>query len=324
MAVVFDTAALARHERADAVSAAASETLAAAEVRLTADRTAEARVEAWTFGPAELLRFATSGLELVRTPQHVRASPAGRFSVTRQIGGTRIHEHFGVRELLLPGDCGAVDYDSPFISVTREASISVSLRMSVEELGLPADILRSAALSLRGSPLYPMIGSFIAELLDRADSIESDPGAAELGRAAVDLVRALVLSAAGAESADAGAGLPAPLLLRQIETYLRANLRRGDLSAEEVAAAHHISVRRLYRLWSDHGLSLRQWIIGERLELARRMLADPRHAERTIGWIARACGFRDASHFTRRFRAAYGVGPSEWRAEARGVGGSGS
>ncbi|MFE3080173.1 helix-turn-helix domain-containing protein [Nocardia tengchongensis] len=320
MAVVFDTAVLARHERADAMATVASETVAAADVRFAERDAAHGRMEAWTFGPVELLRTETSGVDVIRTAKHVRTSPAGLFSVTRQIGGTRIHEHFGVQEALAPGDCGAIDYDNPFMAVMRGASIGVSLRLSVDELELPGDIVRTAALTLRTSPLCPIVSTFIADLVGRADTIESDPGASDLGRAGVDLVRALLLSAAGAESAEGlAAGLPAPLLLRQIETYLRAHLRRRDLTAEEVAAAHHISVRRLYRLWSDQGLSMRQWIITERLELARRMLADPRHVERTIGWIARTAGFRDASHFTRRFRAAYGIGPSEWRAEARGA-----
>ncbi|WP_458689479.1 helix-turn-helix domain-containing protein [Nocardia tengchongensis] len=325
MAVVFDTAALARHERADALAAAASETVVAADVRFADRNAAHGRKEAWLFGPVEVLRTETTGLDVLRTSKHVRTSPAGLFSVTRQIGGNRVHEHFGIQEVLAPGDCGAIDHDNPYVSVMRGASISVSLRMSVDELELPGDIVRAGALSLRRSPLSSLVSSFMDDLVARADGIENDPGAADLGRAGVDMVRALVLSAAGAEPVDgSGVGLPAPLLLRQMETYLRLNLRRRDLTAAEVAAAHHISVRRMYRLWSDQGVSMQQWIIGERLELTRRMLADPRHAERTIGWIARASGFRDASHFTRRFRAAYGVGPSEWRAEARGVGGSAS
>ncbi|MFF0633819.1 helix-turn-helix domain-containing protein [Nocardia sp. NPDC004151] len=323
MAVVFDTAALARHERADALAAVASETVAAADVRFADRGGAHGRLEAWLFGPVEVLRAETTGVDVLRTPKHVRTTPAGLFSVTRQIGGTRIHEHFGIQEVLAPGDCGAIDHDNPFVSVMRGASISVSLRMSVDELELPGDVVRTAALGLRRSPLCPLVSSFIVDLMTRADTIENDPGAADLGRAGVDMVRALVLSAAGTEPVEGiGAGLPAPLLLRQMETYLRLNLRRRDLTAAEVAAAHHISVRRMYRLWSEQGVSMQQWIIGERLELTRRMLADPRHTERTIGWIARAAGFRDASHFTRRFRAAYGVGPSEWRAEARRVGGS--
>lgn len=43
-------------------------------------------------------------------------------------------------------------------------------------------------------------------------------------------------------------------------------------------------------------------------ELLRR---ESRH--RSIAAIARSWGFRDPSHFARRFLAAYGVTPKEWR-----------
>ncbi|MFQ6327482.1 helix-turn-helix domain-containing protein [Nocardia sp. CWNU-33] len=62
--------------------------------------------------------------------------------------------------------------------------------------------------------------------------------------------------------------------------------------------------------------SLEQWIISQRLdqvpaELAR---ADSRH--RSIAMVARRWGFRDPSHFARRFRAAFGMSPREWRRTA--------
>ncbi|MFI9202868.1 AraC family transcriptional regulator [Streptomyces sp. NPDC053048] len=39
----------------------------------------------------------------------------------------------------------------------------------------------------------------------------------------------------------------------------------------------------------------------------------PRHAALPVSAVAARCGFTSPSHFTRRFRAAYGVTPREWR-----------
>ncbi|NGO12842.1 helix-turn-helix domain-containing protein [Streptomyces sp. HC44] len=61
-----------------------------------------------------------------------------------------------------------------------------------------------------------------------------------------------------------------------------------------------MSVRVLYRLCAQAGLSLEQWIIEQRLEGARAA-------------VARAWGFTGPSHFTRRFKTAYGVTPQQWR-----------
>ncbi|WP_369265322.1 AraC family transcriptional regulator [Streptomyces sp. R35] len=53
-------------------------------------------------------------------------------------------------------------------------------------------------------------------------------------------------------------------------------------------------------------------MIEQRLEGARSTLASPVGRTRTIGSVARAWGFTDPSHFTRRFKEAYGVTPQEW------------
>ncbi|WP_443217637.1 helix-turn-helix domain-containing protein [Saccharothrix sp. CCNWYY140] len=58
---------------------------------------------------------------------------------------------------------------------------------------------------------------------------------------------------------------------------------------------------------------MEQWIISERLRGAREDLIRRTDRSRTIATIARRWGFGDPTHFTRRFRAAYGITPSEWR-----------
>jgi AraC-like DNA-binding protein len=48
-----------------------------------------------------------------------------------------------------------------------------------------------------------------------------------------------------------------------------------------------------------------------RLEGARREIS--RNESVGIAAVARRWGFTDATHFGRRFRAAYGISPREWR-----------
>jgi transcriptional regulator GlxA family with amidase domain len=50
-----------------------------------------------------------------------------------------------------------------------------------------------------------------------------------------------------------------------------------------------------------------------RLERAQRLLLDPKAPGRSIDDIAWQCGFSDAGHFRRRFRALFGVSPSAMR-----------
>jgi AraC-like DNA-binding protein len=56
-----------------------------------------------------------------------------------------------------------------------------------------------------------------------------------------------------------------------------------------------------------------QWIIRRRLDGARRELAAPEHAHRTIDAICRSWGFTNPAYFSRRFRHTYGTTPRHWR-----------
>ncbi|WP_031023294.1 helix-turn-helix transcriptional regulator, partial [Streptomyces rimosus] len=89
------------------------------------------------------------------------------------------------------------------------------------------------------------------------------------------------------------------------------------------AAEHAVSVRGLYLLFSQEGISLEQWLITERLGRARGMLACSRYDRLTVAAVAARCGFRSASHFSRRFQAAYGLAPGEWRRHRGGIVGGG-
>ncbi|WP_432128761.1 helix-turn-helix domain-containing protein [Streptomyces sp. bgisy082] len=74
-----------------------------------------------------------------------------------------------------------------------------------------------------------------------------------------------------------------------------------------------MSRRRLYAVLKGAGIRLEQWVIAGRLETACRLLVAPNHAGLPVSAVAARCGFTGPSHFTRRFRAAYGVTPREWR-----------
>ncbi|MDW6063040.1 helix-turn-helix domain-containing protein [Streptomyces sp. FXJ1.4098] len=55
------------------------------------------------------------------------------------------------------------------------------------------------------------------------------------------------------------------------------------------------------------------WIRHQRLERCRRDLVNPRLAGRPIQATAATWGFSRPGDFTRAFRSAYGVSPSEYR-----------
>ncbi|WP_274563575.1 helix-turn-helix transcriptional regulator [Streptomyces spiramyceticus] len=63
----------------------------------------------------------------------------------------------------------------------------------------------------------------------------------------------------------------------------------------------------------NEGTTVSRWILHRRLEAGRRELSRPRHAGPSVTAVAHCWGFTSTSHFSRSFRAAYGMSPRERR-----------
>jgi AraC-like DNA-binding protein len=104
--------------------------------------------------------------------------------------------------------------------------------------------------------------------------------------------------------------------LRAIKADIADRLAGPDLSVQTVAMRQGVSPRYVQMLFDQEGTTFSQYVIGQRLVRAYRMLTDPRFADRSITSVAFDAGFGDLSYFNRTFRRCYGCTPSEVRAEA--------
>jgi AraC-like DNA-binding protein len=103
-------------------------------------------------------------------------------------------------------------------------------------------------------------------------------------------------------------------LLARIQGYIQQRLGDRGLSPRTIAAAHHISVRTLHRMFQgDGGGTVAAWVRARRLERCRHDLLDPRLRSWSVRAIAARWGFGDNAHFSRAFRAAYGTSPQTCR-----------
>lgn len=93
----------------------------------------------------------------------------------------------------------------------------------------------------------------------------------------------------------------------QVRAHVRANLR-ADLSPPALAEAMHVSLRSLQRRLRDGmDTSPQELVLAARLSAAHALLVG---GGLRVSEVADRVGFEDLSHFSRRFRAAYGVPPS--------------
>ena len=105
-------------------------------------------------------------------------------------------------------------------------------------------------------------------------------------------------------------------MLGQIRAAIESRLCNPRLDPQIVADAVGISVRYVNALLAEQDTSLTRFILARRLTRCRRAFDDPNQDHRTVGEIAYGWGFSDMTHFSRRFKEAYGVSPSEYRRRA--------
>jgi AraC family transcriptional activator of pobA len=87
------------------------------------------------------------------------------------------------------------------------------------------------------------------------------------------------------------------------------------ISLREVADAVGLSAGHLTTVVGRRtGRTVQQWITERRLAEARRLLAE---TDLTVQAVAGRVGYADAGYLIRRFRAAHGVPPQEWRRAGR-------
>ncbi|GAB4589553.1 helix-turn-helix domain-containing protein [Nocardia sp. IFM 10818] len=311
MAVVLDTDVLDPDLRADAVEDAVRTVSVPQCVVHETDRV-DARVDLWDLGTAGIYRIRSTGLQLMRTMRQVRRAPSPILAVAVRPKGTLRRQCGDVREIIPQGALFVLDFNVPYELDWNGVGEHALLMVPLDQLAMPSQTIRLGAARPQASPLYRLATSHVAELAELADQIVIDPAAREIGSASVELVRALMASAAGSDKCD-GAAVPREILLTRIRQFIRDNLADPRLGAPMIARAHNVSVRYLYKLCGSADLRLEQWIIHERLEQVRRELARPENSRRSIAAIAGRWGFQDPSHFARRFRAAYGMRPRDWR-----------
>jgi AraC-like DNA-binding protein len=162
-----------------------------------------------------------------------------------------------------------------------------------------------------GEGIVALLFGFIAQLT--SDTARYGPAdGPRLGTVVVDLLSAALAQVLEKEDDLTPEARRRTLTLR-IDAFIQQNLRDPRLTPEVVAAAHHISVSYLHRLFQERGTSVAASIRSRRLQRSCADLADPAMATVPVHTIASRWGFTDTAHFSRTFRREYAMTPVEYR-----------
>ena len=258
-----------------------------------------------------IVEVTATSHEVHRTPALIARAHERYFKLNLQLEGTGLLVQDNREAVLRPGDLAIYDTSRPYTLTFEEQARMMVVMFPCDALALPADYVgQLAAVRMAGSAgLSGIVGQFIRQLSENLDVL-SGPSGSRLAANALDLVSTML----HAEMDIAPDRMkPQALLAVSIREYIEANLADPLLSPATIAAAHFISTRHLHNVFHESGTTVASWIRSQRLEGARRDLRDPLHAGKSVGAVAAHWGFLDAAHFSRTFRDAFGVPPSDWR-----------
>jgi AraC-like DNA-binding protein len=104
-------------------------------------------------------------------------------------------------------------------------------------------------------------------------------------------------------------------VLHRARRYIDRNLAQA-LTVADVARAMGVSRTHLYRIFKDVG-GVERFVMRQRLARAHALLSTATDRRRSVAEIAAATGFASLAHFSRQFRAHFGVTPTQVRAGSR-------
>jgi AraC-like DNA-binding protein len=263
-------------------------------------------------GELMIADLASSRQEIRRTGRLIARSDRELFQIAVARRGRAFLDQDGREVALGPGDFTVYETGRPFRWAFADdwaATVFTLPRASLAMADAESRLLTARRLSGQtGSSA--VVSRFICDLAAHA---ESEPWRQSRRVVAdiIDLVIALVTDQL--EVSETARSSRQRALLLQIKAYIGEHLTDPGLTPAGIAAAHHVSVRYVHRLFEGEPLSVAALIRQERLARCARSLLDPRLAHQSVTALAAAAGFADLTGFGRAFKTAYGMTPTQYR-----------
>jgi AraC family transcriptional activator of tynA and feaB len=240
-----------------------------------------------------------------RTDQDVRFAGADYYYAVFQVAGRSVMTQNDEVARLAVGDIALLDAARPaacFADASQWLRVELPRQALVSHLGFEP---RGGLYASGGAPAARVLFDLVREV-DQAEESEPSPAVPYLQLAVYDLLGALF-----APSTSASVSRHGDRLFTRVCAVIKDGFADPDSSPRAVAAEAGISLRYLQKLFTARGSTCSDFIYSLRLDHAARLL----HRRASLGTnqplneIAYTSGFRDYTHFSRKFRHRFGHSP---------------
>ena len=240
-----------------------------------------------------------------RTQRDVRFAGADYYYAVFQVAGRSALTQNDHAVELAVGDVALFDAARPAACFANDAQwlgLHLPRQALVSHLGCEPE---GGLCTRGGTPAARLLFELVRDA-DKGDGSAFSPADPYMQLAVFDLLGALF-----APSDPSGVSRHADKLFARIRGVVKDGFADPDFGPREVAAVGGISLRYLQKLFTARGSTCSEFIYSLRLDHATRLL----HRRASLGTnqplseIAYACGFRDYTHFARKFRHRFGYSP---------------
>ena len=262
---------------------------------------AELKIECG-FAASELGR---SAYRSERTHRDARFAGADYYYAVFQVAGRSVFTQNDEFAQLAVGDVALLDAARPAACSAGDVQwlrLQLTRRTLISHLGFePQGGLHARAATSAARLLFDLVRD-----ADKADGLAASAADSYMQLAIYDLIGALF-----APSDPSPVSRHADKLFARIRGVVKDGFADPDFGPREVAVEAGISLRYLQKLFTARSSTCSEFIYSLRLDHAARLL----HRRASLGRnqplseIAYACGFRDYTHFARKFRHRFGYSP---------------
>lgn len=274
------------------------------------------RMRSGDIGGIRLAELGSTAATIWHSKEHVARAAGEHFLLRVQRSGESVTSQAGREVRLFTGDFTLCDSRRPYsLHFTEPASF---LTLRIDRASLERHFGMPERLMLVRVPGDAGFGLVASRLLRRiASNFEAVVNPLTYPRVSSAVLEIVASAYAGLSGGPRGRESLATTLRARIIDFVESHLGDASLSPSYVAQKFQISRRYLHCLFETGDETLANYIWRRRLERARFALLDARSSNCTLTQVAEGHGFKTLAHFSRSFRQAFGLCPSELRARSR-------
>jgi len=260
-------------------------------------------------------RIATNSSHIHRNVKDIKRDGHDFFYLVHQVSGSAVMDHCGMQSVLAPGDLVLLDSARPsdfyFSGLSEQISLLIP-RHKLEDGRQEARLLLNQKIA--ASTRIAAVAGFITQQFFDREEPGQDLDA--VMQALLSVIRPS-LSRQPKDTAQTYHENVQRAVFEKARRCIDDRLADFELTPDMIASELGTSKRTLHRLFAQHGLSIGKYILERRLD--RCAAAFEREADmQKISAVAFAWGFNDVSHFSRAFKARFGVSPKGFRSQHAG------